>query len=497
MLYHNGIPVKRRSELLYTNAEPSKRHTVYAEKGGDMSHAAIKRHRDLTEGPILSKILLFSIPLIATSILQLLFNTADTIVVGRWGGATPEDCETALAAVGSCGSLINLFVNFFMGFSIGAGVCVAHDIGAKLYDDVSKTVHTSIVVALASSTLIMVVGICFAEPMLILMKTEESVLRQAVPYMCAYFCGMPANMLYNYCASILRSNGDTTRPLIFLSVAGVVNVLLNLVMVFCFHAGALGVGIATAASHWVSCIMIVIHMMRMDGPCKIELKKIGVDKRKMRSMLFIGLPAGIQSTLFSISNVLIQSSLNSLGKIAVAGNTAASNLESYIYATQHSIQQATMTFVGQHVGAKKIERMKKCIVWLVAVVLFFGLTLGWLLFAFGAPLLSVYIPNNPAAIEAGLTRLSILSTTYFILGLMEIGGGALRGMGKSVQPMLVTLIGTCAFRVIWVCTAFAFFPSITVLYLSYPISWFITGVIQWILALRILRKDPEQIEMEI
>ncbi|MBQ2735617.1 MAG: MATE family efflux transporter [Clostridia bacterium] len=458
-----------------------------------MSHVTVKKHNDLTEGPILSKILLFSLPLIATSILQLLFNTADTVVVGRWGGATPEECETALAAVGSCGSLISLFVNFFMGFSIGAGICVAHDIGAKLYHDVKKTVHTSVVVALVSGTLIMVVGLCFAEPLLILMKTEKTVLDQAVPYICAYFCGMPANMLYNYCAAILRSDGDTTRPLFFLTVAGVVNVLLNLVMVLVFHAGALGVGVATATSHWVSCILIVIYMLRMEGPCKIELKKIGVDKRKMTSMLSIGLPAGIQSTFFSISNVLIQSSLNSLGKVVVAGNTAASNLESYIYATQHSLQQAAMTFVGQHVGAKKYTRMKKCVARIVAVVLFFGITVGWAIFLLAKPLLNIYIPDNAPAVQAGINRLAIMGTTYFLLGLMEIGSGVLRGMGKSVQPMVITLIGTCAFRVIWIYTVFVFLHTSTALYLSYPISWFLTGAVQWLLVFYIFRKQPEQL----
>lgn len=457
-----------------------------------MSQAAIKRQENLTEGPILSKILLFALPLIATSILQLLFNTADIIVVGRWGGATPEECETALAAVGSCGSLIGLFVNLFIGFSTGSGICAAHDIGAKKYEDVRKTVHTSVVVAIVSGVLIMVVGLCFAKPMLIWMNTEEAVLGQAVPYICAYFCGIPANMMYNYCAAILRSNGNTVRPLIFLSVAGVVNVILNLIMVVVFHAGALGVGVATAASHWVSCIMIVWYMMRIDGPCKIEIKRLGVDTQKLRSILFIGVPAGLQSSLFSISNVLIQSAINSLGQVVVAGNTAAGNLENYVYSTQHSLQQAVMTFVGQHRGAKKYKRMKKCIFWIVAVTLFFGIVLGWSIYLLGTPLLSIYIPDNPEAVQAGLIRLSILSTTYFIAGMMEISGGVLRGMGKSFEPMFITLIGTCALRVVWVYTVFSMYPAFPTLCLSYPISWFITSAVQWILVFHVFRKKAKE-----
>ena len=453
-----------------------------------MTHTAAKKHRNLTEGPILPKILMFTLPLILTSILQHLFNTADTIVVGRWGGSTPEECETALAAVGSCGSLISLFVNFFMGFSIGAGICAAHDIGAKLYEDVRKTVHTSIIVALVSGTLITMVGICFAEQMLVLMDTEEEVLKEAVPYIIAYFCGMPANMLYNYCAAILRSDGDTTHPLVFLSISGVANVLLNLVMVLVFHAGALGVGVATASSHWISCILIFIYMMRMEGPCKIELKLVRIHRDKMYRMIAIGLPAGIQSMLFSISNILIQSSINSLGKAVVAGNTAAGNLETYVYATQHSLQQAAMTFVSQHMGAKKYERLKKCVVLILATTLFFGIVFGWAIYLLGAPLLGLYIPDNPVALEAGMRRLAITCTTYFILGIMEIGSGVLRGMGKSVQPTVITVIGTCVLRIVWIYTVFPLFRTNSVLYYSYPISWFLTGAVQWILAIVLIRR---------
>jgi len=342
-----------------------------------------RKARDFTEGALLPQLLMFALPLIATSVLQLLFNTADIIVVGRWGGATPEECETSLAAVGSCGSLINLLVNLFMGLSIGAGVCVAHGIGAKQYEDVKKVVHTSVVAAVAAGAVVTVLGITAARPLLVLMGTDAAVLDEAVLYMIAYFCGMPACMVYNYCAAILRSSGDTVRPLGFLSVAGVINVVLNLIMVLVFHLGAVGVGIATAVSQWVSCALIISFMMKTDGVCRLEIKSLRIDIAKLKRILALGLPAGIQSTLFAVSNVLIQSSINSFGKVFVAGNTAASNIEGYSYVIQNSMYQAAITFVGQNEGAKNYKRLVKCVFMCVSCVTVLGLF-------FGVSLCSVY-----------------------------------------------------------------------------------------------------------
>ena len=467
--------------------------------GGD-GVTAVKKQKNLTEGALLSKIIWFVLPLIATSVLQLLFNTADTVVVGRWGGDTPEACETALAAVGSCGALTNLIINLFMGLAVGAGVCVAHGIGAQHFDEVERTVHTSVLASLISGVIVTVFGIAMAPTLLTLMKTDPAVLDQAVPYMRAYFCGMPASMLYNYCASMLRSSGDTTRPLAFLSVAGVVNVLLNLVMVLVFHAGAMGVGVATAVSQWVSCALIVFYMMRTEGPCKIELKKLRVDKRILRKIVFIGLPAGIQGSLFSLSNVLIQSSINSFGKVIVAGNTAASNLESYIYATQNALYHAALTFVGQNIGAQKYDRVRKSIFYCGAVVMVVGLSVGGVMLVFGEGLLGIFSPGNTAAIEAGMIRLNIFCLTYFLCGLMEVGSGVMRGFGRSVVPMFVSLIGSCAFRVAWIYTVFAAFPSLWVLYLSYPISWLVTGTAHFIFCLitykRIVQAAPRQASLK-
>ena len=447
---------------------------------------------DLTEGPLLSKIILFSLPLIATAVLQLLFNTADIIVVGRWGGSTPEECEIALAAVGSCGSLANLIVQLFMGLSVGAGVCVAHEIGAKRQSELESVVHTSVIAALVCGVLVTAVGLIFARPLLIAMKTDPAVLDEAVLYMRAYFCGMPASMMYNYCAAMLRSSGDTVRPLRFLSVAGVVNVGFNLVMVLVFHLGALGVGIATAASQWVSCVLILRFMFQTDGPCRLEWRAMRVDYTKLRKILYIGLPAGIQGSLFSLSNVLIQSSINSFGKVVVAGNTAASNLDAYIYATQNSLHHAALTFVGQNVGARKHDRVRKSLIYCTVVVAVVGLGVGSIMYLFGESLLGIYAPHNPEVIEAGMVRLGIFGLTYFLCGLMEVGSGAMRGLGKSLSPMIVSLVGSCVFRIVWIYTVFAANHSLLVLYLSYPLSWLLTTAVHFLCCFLVIRQNEKQ-----
>lgn len=455
--------------------------------------------KDFTSGPLLSRIILFSLPLIATSILQLLFNTADTIVVGRWGGATPDECENALAAVGSCGSLINLIINLFMGLSMGSGICVAHAIGAKRYDDVERIVHTSVIAAFFGGVIVTVIGIAAAEPLLKMMGTESAVLAQAVPYMRAYFAGMIANMIYNYCASMLRSTGDTVRPLIFLSIAGVVNVLLNLVMVIGFHQGARGVGIATAASHWISCILILGFMIRTSGPCHLDFKRLRIDLRILRKILVIGIPAGLQSSLFSISNVTIQSSVNSLGKVVVAGSTASSNLEGYIYATQNSIYNAAITFVGQNMGARNYKRIKKSALYCLLVVTVVGIVMSGLIALFGKQLLGLYAPGNTAVIEKGLRRFYIIGLTHFICGIMEVGCGCARGIGRSLTPMVVSLLGACVSRIIWIATVFPIVPpeaKLFTLYVIYPISWTVTAIAHFLVFAINMRKIKKEMLAE-
>ncbi len=441
----------------------------------------IKKEKNFTAGPLIPQILLFSLPLIATSILQLLFNTADTVVVGRWGGDTPEASAASLAAVGSCSSLIMLLVNLFIGLSTGAGICVAHEIGAGHEEEVQKTVHTSVILALISGAFVTVLGLVAAKPLLSLMGTNETLLDEAALYMRAYFCGMPANMLYTFCAAMLRSKGETVRPLLFLSISGVVNVLLNLLLVIVFRCGAVGVGIATAVSQWVSCILIVIYMMRMSGLCRICLRELRIHKDKLGQIIRIGLPAGIQSSLFSIANVLIQSTINTFEPVVVAGNTAALNIEGYVYASQNAFYQAAPTFMAQNMGAGNYNRMKKVVLhcsWMVVAV---GATLGGIVLLFAQPLLGIYAPGNQPVIDAGMTRLTVICLGYFFCGLMEVGCGCMRGIGKSILPTVVSLLGSCVLRIVWVYTVFQWSPTLTTLYIAFPMTWIITAMAHYIL----------------
>ncbi len=448
--------------------------------------------KDFTTGAILPQIIRFSLPLIATSLLQLAFNTADIVVVGRWGGDTPEACEIALAAVGSCSALIYLIVNLFMGLSVGAGVCVAHDVGAKNYRGVSKVVHSSVILAVVCGVVCMVIGFVFAKPMLRLMNTEASVLEEAAKYMRAYFCGIPACMVYNYCASMLRSTGDSVRPMMFLTLGGIANVFFNLIAVLVFDMGAMGVGVATAISQWVSCILVVVYMIRSDGPCKLTKNQLRLDPQKAKKVLLLGLPAGIQSSFFSISNVLIQSSINGFGKVVVAGNTAAGSLEGYVYNVQNALYHTTLTFVGQNVGARKYDRLKKCILWCVLAVTVIGIVMGMILFVFGEPLLGIFAPDNNAVVKAGMEKLAIMGLTYFLCGVMEVGGGIMRGLGRSITPTVVTLMGSCVFRVVWIYTVFAMFPSPKILYISYPISWLLTAAVHYLCNFAVLKRMKKE-----
>ncbi len=438
-----------------------------------------RRPTDLTTGPILSNVISFTIPIILTSVLQLLFNTADTVVVGRWGGESEEAREIALAAVGSCGSLINLILGLFMGLSLGAGVALAHDVGAKDAAGIERTVHTSVLTALISGTVVTLVGLPLAPTLLSLMKCDPEVLDAATPYIRAYFFGVPALTIYNYCAALLRSSGDTTRPLIFLSVSGIINVILNLITVLVFQMGALGVGIATAASQWVSCILILVYMLCTDGMCRLEIKKLKINTSKLKKIFIIGLPAGLQSTLFAFSNVITQSAINSLGKVVVAGNTAAMNLDSYVYNVQNALYQTTLTFVGQHVGAKKYERLKKCILVCTASVVVTGILAGGIVYLLGEPLLGLFAPGNDEVIAAGMTRLLWVCVPYFLCGLLEVATGVERGLGHSILPMFVSLIGACLLRVVWILTVFRANPILEMVYISYPITWTITAAAQF------------------
>ena len=462
-----------------------------------MSTKILKRNKQLTEGPLLPQILRFALPMMASSVLQLLFNTADTIVVGRWGGDTQLECETALAAVGSCGYLITLLVNLFMGLSLGTGVCVAQAAGAKHYDDVKIIVHTAVPLGFGCGMVLMITGLILAEPLLLLMGTEPQVLSQAAPYMRAYFCGMPASLLYNYCAAALRSTGDTTRPMFFLAAAGVVNVLMNLLMVLVFRLGAVGVGVATAASHWVSAACVIVYMLRTDGICHLELGKLRFRKDKVLPILRIGIPAGLQNMMFNFANVIIQSSVNSLGQVAVAGNAAAANLNGYIYSTQTTLYQATMTFTGQNLGARKYDRIKKSTFLCAVVGSCVGILVGGTMCIFGEELLSLYAPGNAAVIAMGMKRMTIMGLTYFLCVVVEVGLGMLRGMGQTMLPTVSAFVGTILLRIGWVLAVFPLNPCLESLYWSYPVSWVLTAVFNYICCYIVFKKSKREYERHL
>ncbi len=421
----------------------------------------------MCNGPLFGKIIKFTIPLIAAGILQLLFNTADMVVVGRYAGSN------ALGAVGATSALINLLINVFMGLSVGANVSVAHYYGAGKHKELSRAIHTSISLSVICGVFLLLLGQVISSPMLRLMGTPDDILPLSVSYMKIYFLGMPGMLLYNFGAAILRSVGDTRRPLYFLMIAGFINIALNLVFVIRLGMGVRGVAWATIISQMVSTILIVRCLMRNEGPCKLVLKDLCLDRHETVRIARVGLPAGFQGAVFSVSNVLIQSSINSFGAVAVAGNTATSNLEGFIYNSMNSYHQTTLSFTGQNMGAGKYDRVKRVLIICLLSVTATGLTMGLAARMFGRQLLSIYT-TDPAVIDYGLIRMDVIFPTYFLCGTMEVVVGSLRGMGYSVMPMTVSLLGACGFRILWIMTVFAANHTPGVLYTSYPVSWLIT-----------------------
>ena len=460
--------------------------------------ARVKKYEmDMTQGALLPKVLVFSLPLIASGILQLLFNAADMVVVGRWAG---KEC---LAAVGSTGSLINLMVNVFIGLSVGGSVAVAKSFGANDPSAVHKAVHTAMSLAIIAGVAVGLIGFLFCRPLLQMM--DNPVLDLATTYMKIYFLGMPFNMVYNFGASILRAVGDTKRPLIYLSIAGVVNVVLNLILVIGFHMDVAGVAIATVASQAVSAVLVTLCLMRSHGVVHLDVKDLRIHKRQLIEIAKVGLPAGLQGSLFSISNVLIQSSLNSFGEVVVAANSAGSNLEGFAYTAMNAIHQAALTFASQNLGAGKIKRVRRSVGVCLLTVLVIGLTLGNLMLLFGQPLLSLYL-DDPTAIDPatgitvlayGMKRLSYMLPLYCLCGLMDVAVGTLRGVGYSIMPMIVSLTGACLFRVVWILTVFATNPTLDILYISYPISWALTFGTHMLCYFFIVRKKLGRLEAKI
>lgn len=422
---------------------------------------------DMCSGPLLSRILLFAIPLICSGVLQLVFNATDIIVVGRFVSSN------AMAAVGSTSSLINLLVNFFIGISVGANVLVARFRGANDFDDAQETVQTALITAVAGGFVLIVLGILLARPMLVWMATPDEVIGQAVLYMRVYFIGMPATMLYNFGAAILRAVGDTRRPLYFLTLAGLVNVAGDLLFVLVLDMGVAGVAVATVISQIISATLIVLCLMRQDGMCNVNLRRMRFHRDKFLRIMQVGLPAGLQSVIFNISNVLIQSSINSFGATVVAGNTAASNIEGFVYTSMNALYQTSLSFTSQNLGARQFGRIDKILVRCLALVFVIGLVLGNGAHLLGQTLLGIYT-GEPEVIAYGMMRLGVVSVTYCLCGMMDVVAGSVRGLGYSILPMLVSLVGACVFRIIWIFTVFQWQHTLFSLYISYPISWALT-----------------------
>ena len=436
-----------------------------------MNTKTSKYELDMCNGSILDKLVSFSIPLMLSGILQLLFNAVDIIVVGQFTG------NEALAAVGSTTALINVFVNLFIGISLGASVLAARFYATGQEKEMSETVHTSITLALISGIAMGIIGVIAAKGALELMDTPDNVLNLSTLYMRIYFMGMPFFMLYNYGAAILRAVGDTKRPLLFLIISGATNVVLNLLLVIQFHLGVAGVAIATVISQCISCILVLRCLYLSDGSYQLRFNKLGMKTRYVKQIFQIGIPAGIQSTIINFSNVLLQSSVNSFGSVAMAGYTAANNILGFLYVSVNSITQACMSFTSQNYGVRKFKRMDKVLLECLGLTVIVALVLGGGSYLFGAELMHIYTKSSKV-IECGVDIMLYTTVTYFLCGIMDLLPGALRGMGHSTVPMILSVIGTVGTRIVWIYVIFPCHRSLDFLFISYPVSWLLTIVMQ-------------------
>ena len=440
---------------------------------------------DMCNGPLTRKIITYCIPLALSGILQLLYNAADIIVVGRFTG------PTALAAVGSTGSLINLIVNLLIGLSVGASVCVANFYGAGREKDVRETVHTAMLISVIGGVIVAVVGMVFAKTFLGWMGSPDDVIDQATLYLRIYFAGMPLTMAYNFASAIFRALGDTKRPLYYLAVSGLVNVILNLIFVIVFKMGVAGVATATVVAQAVSTTLIILCMIRSHSVIHLQRDMLRIHGDKLKEIVRVGLPAGLQGTIFSISSVLIQSSINSFGSIAIAGNSASSNLEGFMYTSMNSVYQAALSFAGQNMGARKYSRLKQVLCNCLAIVTGIGIGMGAIMYLFRYQLLGIY-SSDMDVINFGIERLELFCLTYFTCGAMDVMVGQMRGMGYSIVPMIVSLVGVCGIRIVWIFTVFKASNSLLTLYMSYPVSWVVTLAVHFSTFLYVYRKVKQR-----
>lgn len=423
---------------------------------------------DMCHGPLGWQIIRFTIPLVISGILQMLFHSADLIVIGRLAS------HKALAAVGATGSLTMLLINLFIGLSVGTNVLVARYLGANNRKDISRTVHTAILTSVGGGAVLALVGVLFSKTMLSWMETPDEILDMAALYMGIFFAGMPLVMLYNFGSAILRAMGDTTRPFFFLLIAGIINVLLNLFFVIVFSWDVAGVALATVISQGIAAILVLKVLYQMRGPCRFKWQNLRFKWKNMRELLWIGLPAGFQGSCFSLSNILIQSSINTFGSLAIAGVTAASTLEMLSFVCQGAIGQAVVSFVGQNYGAKNFQRIKRSIFFCLGLAVICTMLVSAALLIFGKPLLSIF-NTDPEVITFGMRKFWCTLPLLFICASMEVFTGGLRGMGYSVAPTAITLFCVCALRVVWLCTVFIWFPTLEVIMISYPVTWILNA----------------------
>lgn len=426
---------------------------------------------DMTRGPIFKELILFSFPLILSSVLQLLFNAADVIVVGRFAG------DNSLAAVGSTSSFINLMLNLFIGLSIGSSVVAANFFGAGKTRELRNTVHTTMLLSLYSGIILTILGVISARPILLLMQAPREVLVLAVLYLRIYFAGISATLIYNFGSALLRAKGDTKRPLIILLLAGLINLVLNLIFVICFKMDVAGVALATVLSQIVAALLVVVLLLKEEDGFRLNLKKLKIHAHILSRIIKIGVPAGFQGMMFSISNMVIQSSINSFGSIVIAGNSAGINIEGFVYLAMNGFSQGALTFASQNMGAGKLDRIKKLIPVSLITVIVVGEGLGNLVVLFSRQILTIY-SENPLVIQAGVRRLAIVCSTYALCGIMDTMSNIIRGIGHSLLPMIVCIVGVCVFRILWLAFLFPIpeFHTEFIIFVSYPISWLLTFI---------------------
>lgn len=445
---------------------------------------------DMCEGALLPKILKCAVPLIFTNLLQILYNAADVIVVGRYTG------QTALAAVGSTSSLINIAINMLIGLSVGASIVASLHIGANNRKKTSYTVHTSLLIALIGGTIFGVLGLFISKPMLALTGSPNDVIDQATLYMKIYFLGTPGLMVANYGTALLRCVGDTKRPFIYFSISGILNVVLNLIFVINFDMGVAGVACATIISNYIVAVLIVVTLLKNEGFIYLNIKELKIKKEAFFEVLKKGVPVGLQAMVFSGSNVIIQSSINSFGSVVMAGNAAAANIENFLYTAMNAFCHVTTTFIAQNYGAKKYKRMDKSFITSAGLVTLIGVSVGLLIIPFERFLIGIYAPGNEAAISYGVIRFKYIFHIYFLCGLMETATGALRGMGKTVASMIISIFCVVGIRIAWIFTVFKALKTLESLFISYSLSWIAAIVILIVTYIVLRRKAQKQKESQ-